>query len=174
MQDILTARLTLRLLQLDDAPFIYELVTDPDWLTYIGDKGVRNIEDAKKYISNGPQDMYKRYGLSLLVVETREPSKPIGLCGLLQRDNLTMPDLGFAFLPIARGKGYAAEAARAVIDYAFKQGQIESLAGITAQHNEASITLLQKLGFVLVGTHYMNSNDPGSNLFELTKTAWAK
>jgi len=174
MQNISTARLKLRPLVLDDAPFIYELVTDPDWLTYIGDKGVKNIEDAKNYIINGPQAMYKQHGVSLLVVETLDDEKPLGMCGLLQRDNLDMPDIGFAFLPIARGKAYAIEAAQAVIDHAFNHHQLERLAGLTAMHNEASIKLLQKLGFVLVGTHLMNPDGPVSNLFELTKTAWAK
>lgn len=174
MQDITTARLKLRHLVLDDAPFIYELVTDPDWLTYIGDKGVKTIEDAKNYIINGPQAMYKQHGFSLLVVETLDEAIPLGMCGLLQRDNLDMPDIGFAFLPIARGKAYAVEAAQAVIDHAFNHHQLERLAGLTAMHNQASIKLLQKLGFVLVGTHLMNPDGPVSNLFELTKTAWAK
>jgi RimJ/RimL family protein N-acetyltransferase len=174
MQDLFTSRLKLRLIQLTDAPFVFELVTDPDWLTYIGDKGVRNLDDAKNYISYGPQAMYKQHGVGLMVVAIHETNIPVGMCGLLQRDNLTMPDLGFAFLPVARGKGYAAEAAQAVIEHGFKQLNIECLAGITAKHNQASILLLQKLGFVLVGTHQMKQGDPASNLFELTKTAWAK
>ncbi|WP_340680353.1 GNAT family N-acetyltransferase [Paraglaciecola sp.] len=174
MKDLYTNRLKLRLLQITDAPFIYDLVTDPDWLTHIGDKGVRNIDDAKNYIINGPQAMYQQHGVGSLVVETLDNNMPVGMCGLLQRDNLNMPDLGFAFLPDARGKGYAAEAAKAVIDNAFNQCNIECLAAITAQDNQASMLLLQKLGFILVGTHLMNPEGLGSNLFELTKTAWAK
>ena len=171
MEDLFTSRLKLRALTLNDAPFIYELVTDPDWLTYIGDKGVHNIDDAKSYIINGPQTMYQQYGFGLLVVETIEHKKPLGLCGLLQRDNLTIPDIGFAYLPAARGQGFATEAAQAVIDYAFKQLNVEHLAGITTPHNQASIKLLQKLGFVFVGSHQMSQDSAHSNLYQRTKTA---
>lgn len=171
MHTLLTARLKLRALQLDDAPFIYQLVNDPDWLTYIGDKGVHNLDDARNYIVNGPQAMYQRYGLGLLVVETLQHDEPIGMCGLLQRDNLALPDLGFAFLPAARGKGYAAEAAQAVIAHGFSQHQLTRLAALTAPHNQASIGLLLKLGFVRVGSHKMSEQSADSFLFELAKTA---
>lgn len=174
MEDLLTARLQLRALQVDDAPFIYQLVNDPDWLAYIGDKGVHNLDDARNYIINGPQAMYQRNGFGLLVVETLQFKQPLGLCGLLQRDNLPVPDVGFAFLPTARNQGYAAEAARAVIEYGFSRHQLNHLAAITAPHNHASIGLLKKLGFVQVGSHKMSDNAADSNLFELLKTAWAR
>ena len=174
MQDLVTDRLKLRAVQAEDAGFIYELVRDPDWLKYIGDKGVHNLDDARNYIINGPQAMYQRYGFGLLVVETLEFKQPLGLCGLLQRDNLPVPDLGFAFLPAARNQGYAAEAAQAVIKWGFSQLPLTRLAALTAPHNDASIGLLKKLGFVQVGSHKMSDNAADSNLFELLKTAWAK
>ena len=174
MQSLLTSRLRLRPLIMDDAKFILELVTDPDWLTYIGDKGVYSIDDAKAYICDGPQAMYQQHGLGLLLVESLESSKSLGLCGLLKRDNLPMPDVGFAFLAAARGQGYAYEAASAVIAHSFQQTSVDCLAAITSKTNMRSQTLLQKLGFTFKGLHHMNKSDPGSNLFELSKTTWLK
>ena len=174
MQSLLTSRLRLRPLIMDDAKFILELVTDPDWLTYIGDKGVYSIDDAKAYICDGPQAMYQQHGLGLLLVESIESCKPLGLCGLLKRDNLPMPDVGFAFLAAARGQGYAYEAASAVIAHSFQQTSVDCLAAITSKTNMRSQTLLQKLGFTFKGLHHMNKSDPGGNLFELSKTTWLK
>jgi ribosomal-protein-alanine N-acetyltransferase len=174
MQNLLTSRLRLRPLIMDDAEFILELVTDPDWLTYIGDKGVHSMDDAKRYISVGPQAMYQQHGLGLLLVESIESCKPLGLCGLLKRDNLPMPDVGFAFLAAARGQGNAYEAASAVIVHSFQQRSIDCLAAITSKTNVRSQALLQKLGFTFKGLHHMDENDPGSNLFELSKATWLK
>jgi ribosomal-protein-alanine N-acetyltransferase len=82
MQNLLTSRLRLRPLIMDDAEFILERVTDPDWLNYIGDKGVHSIDDAKRYIYDGPQAMYQQHGRGLLLVESIESCKALGLCGL--------------------------------------------------------------------------------------------
>lgn len=174
MQNIQTPRLRLRPLVVDDAAFIFELVTDPDWLTYIGDKGVHTIDDAKDYITKGPQAMYKQYGIGLMVVELLGDNSPLGLCGLLQRANLTMPDIGFAFLKEARGQGYAFEAAAALIAHTFQFIQLDCLAAITAQKNAASQALLKKLGFSFKSIHHMDEHDPGSHLYELAKTTWLK
>ena len=94
-----TERLILRHLTLDDAAFIHELVNDPDWLRYIGDKGVRNLDDARAYIENGPMAMYERVGFGLFRVELKSRGTPIGMCGLIKRDTLPDVDIGFAFLP---------------------------------------------------------------------------
>lgn len=174
IETLVTARLSLRSLGLTDADFIYALVNEPDWLTYIGDKGVHNLEDAIRYIQTGPHAMYRQHGFGLMVVETLSEQRPIGLCGLLQRDNLSMPDLGFAFLAQARGQGYALEAAKAVIDNMFEKTSVLLLAAITAKNNQPSMALLAKLGFVFKSLHHMDEKDAGSNLFELSKADWLK
>ena len=94
-----TDRLTLRRVTLDDAPFVYELVTDPDWLRFIGDRGVKTVVDAAAYLARAYLPHYERHGFGLYVVEPRENGGPLGLCGLLKRDTLEHPDIGFAFLP---------------------------------------------------------------------------
>ena len=139
-----TPRLRLRPFTLDDAAFIVGLVNDPDWLRYIGDKGVRTVDDARRYLREGPLASYARHGFGLLAVEV--DGEPIGMCGLLKRDALPDPDLGFAYLPRARGRGYALEAARAVLDAAREAGHQRVLAVVTPG-NARSIAVLEKAGF---------------------------
>jgi RimJ/RimL family protein N-acetyltransferase len=143
-----TGRLRLRRLEEDDAPFIFELVNDPDWLRFIGDRNVHSLEDARGYIRKGPLASYQRHGYGLYLVELRETGQPLGMCGLIRRDTLDHPDLGFAFLPRFRGAGYAREAARATLDHARRSLSLGPLLAITSLHNERSIALLEKLGFV--------------------------
>jgi len=141
-----TERLILRRLTLDDAAFIHELVNDPDWLRYIGDKGVRTLDDARGYLEKGPIDMYARLGFGLFRVEQRSDGAVIGLCGLIKRDTLDDVDIGFAFLPAYRAQGYAREAAQATLDYARDALHLGRVVAIVSPNNRDSAKLLEKVG----------------------------
>jgi len=142
-----TARLRLRELAADDAPFILRLLNEPSFIENIGDRGVRTLEDARAYIENGPIISYARFGFGLYLVELIESGAAIGICGILQRDVLPDPDLGFAFLPGYWKQGYAFESAAAVRRYARAELGLGRLLAITNPSNESSIKLLDKLGF---------------------------
>jgi RimJ/RimL family protein N-acetyltransferase len=142
-----TGRLKLRWLNPGDAPFILRLLNDPSWLRHIGDKGVHTVDHAAKYIENGPVAMYRRFGFGLYLVQTRDGDEPIGVCGLIKRDTLDEVDLGFAFLPAFRGKGYAFESATAVMAYGRRTFGLPRLLAVTSPENETSAALLRKLGF---------------------------
>ena len=143
-----TDRLALRTLDPEgDAAFILELLNDPGWLRFIGDRGVRTLEDAAAYVRNGPATSWGQNGFALLAVERTETPGPIGMCGLLKRDALDAPDLGFAFLPAARGSGYAREAAAGALRWAREAHGLDRILAITSPDNERSIRLLEKLGF---------------------------
>jgi len=146
MKVLETDRLTLRRLETGDAPFVFELVNDPAFIRFIGDKGVRNLDDARNYILNGPVASYERYGFGLFAVELNAGGIPIGICGILKRDTLAAPDIGFAFLPAYRNKGYAFESAAAVIAYARNTLGLTRILAITSPDNEASGRLLKKIG----------------------------
>lgn len=146
-----TPRLRLRHFSTDDAPFILELVNDAGWLRYIGDRGVRTLDDARSYIVRGPLDTYSRLGYGLYMVELTDGDVPAGMCGLLKRDYLDAPDIGFAFLPAHVGKGLAHEAAAAMLGYARSVLLMPRVLAITNPENEPSIRLLRKLGFSLEG-----------------------
>ena len=147
MKTVDTDRLLLRRFNVDDAPFILTLLNEPSFLRYIGDKKVRNLEDARQYILNGPVASYERNGFGLYLVELRESYTPIGMCGFLKREELPDPDIGFAFLPEFWSKGFAFEAAAAVLEDARERLNLQRILAITSLDNEASIKLLERLGF---------------------------
>jgi len=142
-----TDRLIVRPITFDDAPFILTLLNEPSFLRYIGDKQVRNLEDARQYILNGPVASYERHGFGLCLMELRETHTPVGMCGILKREELPDPDIGFALLPDFCNKGLAFEAATAVLQDARERLKLESILAITSLDNVASINLLERLGF---------------------------
>jgi len=144
-----TERLLLRRLDARDSAFIFELVNEPSWLRYIGDKGVKTLQDAQRYLENGPIEMYQKLGFGLYAVELKENGAPIGICGLIKRDALVDVDLGFAFLPRFWTKGYALESASAVMSYGRSALGLSRIVAIVSQDNHRSARLLKKLGFRL-------------------------
>jgi ribosomal-protein-alanine N-acetyltransferase len=146
MKVLETYRLVLRRLAPDDAPFILELLNDASFIRFIGDKGVRTVDDARRYILNGPVASYEQFGFGLYAVDLKESNVPIGMCGILKRDTLPHPDIGFAFLPAYRNKGFAFESAAAVMTYARNTLNLARVLAITSPDNEASAKLLGKIG----------------------------
>ena len=146
MTVIETERLLLRRLGTEDAEFILELLNQPSFLRYIGDKEVRSIADAVRYIQTGPVASYERFGFGLYLVELKETGVSIGICGLLKRDSLPDVDVGFAFLPSFWSQGYALESALAVMNYGREVLGLRRIVAITSPDNDASIRLLEKIG----------------------------
>lgn len=142
-----TDRLALQAFSLDDAAFIVELLNDPSFLRYIGDKGVRSEADARRYLTAGPMASYERFGFGLYRVDLKESGLPIGMCGLLKRAWLADVDIGFALLPRFRSQGYAFDAAAGVLMHARDALGMGRVAAITSPDNQASMALLGKLGF---------------------------
>ncbi|EGQ9158387.1 GNAT family N-acetyltransferase [Vibrio parahaemolyticus] len=147
MKTLTTERLILRLVSVDDAPFILELYNHPDFYRFVGDKQMRTDYEAVRYIKENMLRMEEKKGVSLLVVEDKQTKQPLGICGLVKRDTLNTYDIGYGFLPSAYGQGFAIEAAKAVIEYAKQAMQLSQLLAITNNDNIRSISLLKKLGF---------------------------
>jgi RimJ/RimL family protein N-acetyltransferase len=162
---ITTERLTIRRLEESDAPFILTLLNDESFIKYIGDKGVRSLDGARQYLATGPLASYAQHGYGLNAVTLAGEGSAIGICGVLRRDSLDAPDLGFAFLPAYRGKGYAFEAASAVMADARTTHGLSRLLAITQPDNEASIALLGRLGFRFEGLMRMAGSDRPTRLF---------
>jgi RimJ/RimL family protein N-acetyltransferase len=141
-----TPRLILRHLTEADDAFILALLNDPGWLRNIGDRGVRSLEDARRYIRESPMAMYRRHGFGLYGVEAKGEGELLGICGLVRRDGLQDIDIGFAFLPSGRGKGYAFEAAEAVLAHGRDVVGLRRIVAIVSPGNESSIRLIGKLG----------------------------
>ena len=160
-----TERLLLRPFTNDDAPFILTLLNEPSFLQYIGDKKVRTVEDAKQYLANGPIASYERNGFGLLCVELKDSQTSIGMCGLLKRDELPDPDIGFAFLPDFWNKGFAYEAAAAVMKDAREQLNLDRILAIVNPDNYASMKLLERLGL-----RFERMLDQGTKLYATSES----
>jgi ribosomal-protein-alanine N-acetyltransferase len=161
-----TPRLLLRQASSEDANFVLELMNEPSYIDNIGDRGVRAVTDAINYIEEKYVASYARHGFGLYLVELKEASCPIGICGLVKRDTLDCPDLGFAFLQRFWSRGFAAEAANATLDYARRKLNLRCVYGIVTPKNTRSIRLLERLGF----RHVRSLKVPGqaleTNLYE--------
>jgi len=160
-----TLRLSLRELTSGDAPFILELLNDPSFLRFIGDKGARTIADARRYIEEGPRASYRRNGFGLYLVQLRKTGEQLGMCGLVKRETLADVDIGFAFLPRFWSRGYALEACEAVMHLARTRYGISRVVAITSLDNHASMRVLGKLGLRYERTLQMPGQSERVNLF---------
>jgi [ribosomal protein S5]-alanine N-acetyltransferase len=157
-----TARLQLREIEDTDAAFLLQLLNTRDFINNIGDRRVRSIDDSRRYIENNIRASYRQHGMGLWVVEDRNSRAMLGLCGLLKRDTLEHPDVGYAFLPSAFGCGFATEAAAACLHHGRSALGLLSICAIVGAHNQASIRVLEKIGL-----HYQREipgTEPGQML----------
>ena len=160
-----TSRLRIRKLEIRDAPFVLKLVNEPAFMENIGDKGIRDLADARRYIRSGPWTRQQLPGYGQHLVELKTTGQAIGICGLLYREQLAITDIGFAFLEAFRGQGYAYEAANAVMEFGHNTLGIAVICGLTSEANTASIRLLEKLGLKFIRNVKTDADDPGTMFF---------
>jgi RimJ/RimL family protein N-acetyltransferase len=165
-----TERLELCHLRLDDAKFIVSLVNDPGWIRFIGDRGIRTVAQAEAYLRDGPMASYEMNGFGLYLVQRKSDKLRLGMCGLIKRPSLPHIDIGFAFLSLYTGHGYALEAATAVLNYAHFDLKLHPIVAITAPDNHRSIKLLQKLGLRYEERIAIAADQPEVLLFQPVKT----
>jgi len=140
---IITERLSLDILTINDHAFIRELVNTEGWLKFIGDRKIYSDEDAIAYINK----INSTPTFTYWIVRLKETSEPIGIITFLKRNDLAHHDIGFAFLPEYNSKGYAYEATREVLAEVSKESQHRTILAITIPGNLRSVNLLTKLGF---------------------------
>lgn len=162
-----TERLLLRRLKVEDAAFMCELLNSEGWLKYIGDRQVKTMEAAEKYLKEKVMLGYSMNGLGMLMVENKDPKVSMGICGLVTREGLEAPDIGFAFLPAYTGMGFAYESAIPVLQFAREELRLPKVQAITVKENKASIRLLQKLGLLFTKTTKVPNDDEELMLFEI-------
>lgn len=145
-QSLETERLDMRWLTADDAPFMLRIWNDPAFVRYVGDRGLRSDDDARRALESGPLRMYADFGYGPYYLSLRHTGAPVGVCGLFRRKGLDDPDIGFALLPEYRGGGYAREAAEAVVTQARTTLGLARLTAIVSAENRHSVRLIEKLG----------------------------
>lgn len=165
LPELETARLSLRRFVFDDAPFVVELLNQPSFIRNIGDRGVRTVDDARRYLHDGPMAMYEKYGFGLWRASRRTDDVFVGMCGLLKRDILPDVDMGYAFLPEHWGQGYAFEAADATVALGARKFGLKRIIGVVSDHNAASIRVLEKVGMRFERMHAMRPDEPEVRLY---------
>ena len=162
-----TERLLLSRLSYEHCAFIFELVNEPSFKRFVGDKDVNSPEDARHYLREGPIGNYERFGYGLFLVTVKEARIPAGICGLVKRDEFDDPDLGFALLKRYRRNGYASESGEAVLAYGFEELTLRRIIAMADPDNEPSVRLLDKLGFLYERKVRMPDDDHDINLFSI-------
>lgn len=160
-----TPRLALREFAEQDAPFVLRLLNEPSFHEFIGDRGVRTLDDARRYLREGPMASYRKHGHGLLRVALRSDQTVIGMCGLVRRDTLPLPDLGFALLPAGWGSGIATEAGRAVLAHGRDALGLTEVLAITSPDNTRSMRVLAKLDMTLEDRRPLADGADAVNVF---------
>jgi RimJ/RimL family protein N-acetyltransferase len=141
-----TERLSLREVVAEDAEFVLDLLNQPSFKKFIGDRGVRTLEQAQEYISTRFTESYRTNGFGLYLMELSDSAQPIGICGFVRREALPHPDIGFALLPRYEKQGYAYEASAAIMQYGREKLGLGRVLAITTVDNFSSGRLLEKIG----------------------------
>lgn len=162
-----TERLRLRRFTPADASFMLRQLNEPSFIANIADRGVRNLEQATAYLENGPISSYRLNGFGFWAVLEKNSGTVIGMCGLVKRDNLPDPDLGYAFLPEYFGKGMAFEATQACLLSARQDYALPRLLAIVNPGNQPSRRLLDRLAFIYDGMHPVYAGEPELCLYRL-------
>lgn len=162
-----TERLQLRWMTLDDTPMMFAVWNDPAFMRFVGDRGIRTLEEAEAAMQHGPLHLYTEYGYGPFRVIRRDDGVEMGVCGLYRREGLDEPDIGFAFLPDYRGRGFGYEASVAVLDHARDVLKLPRVTAIVSPENGASIALLEKLGLRYDKAICLPGDDEDVSLFAI-------
>lgn len=162
-------RLSLSRLSYDDCEFIFELVNEPSFRQYIGDKGISNLQDAREYLKKSFIGHYQKHGFGLYQVIRKTDDCPLGICGLVKRDEFDYPDLGFAFMKAYWSNGYAYESSVAVLDYAWRDLGLKRIIAMADSENQSSTRLLDRLGFEFEGMARMPGETEDVRLYAIER-----
>lgn len=167
MTTILTDRLYLAPVSLDDAAFILELQNMPKWLKFIGDRNLRTVEDAELYIKAKMLGHFQEHSYGNYVVYQKEGDEKVGTCGLFNRPGLEVVDIGFALLPQYEGLGYGYESASALLDHAANNLKLKKVSAIALPENKASVHLIIKLGMKFIKKVKLPDDDEQLDYYEI-------
>ena len=165
---IRTERLRLDRVTEEDAGLMLAIWNDPAFIRHVCDRGIRTLEQSLEAMREGALRQWAEFGHGPYRISLRDEGEAIGICGLFRRENLDAPDIGYSLLPPHYGRGYALEAARAVVDHARDVVGLEKIIAIVSPDNPRSIHLLEKLGMRVEGPIRMPGEDEDILLYSLS------
>lgn len=153
MQFIETERLYMRRLVPSDVQGMFELDSNPEVHRFLGNTPVTTLEQSAGWIEN-IMEQYKTNGTGRWAVLLKETGEFLGWAGIKLERNVNgrdkFYDLGYRFIEKHWGKGYATEAAKAFVDYAFKVMDLPVLNAYADAAHTASRNVLEKAGLQFV------------------------
>lgn len=173
-QPLISDRVQLDRLTSADARALVQLLNEPGWLRFIGDRGVSTEQDAVAYLETARQN--SDAGMGLFAVRRNDDRQLLGMCTLIQRAYLSQPDLGFALFAAQAGHGFAQEASARLMRYVFEGLALPELSAITLPENARSIALLERLGFLRAETLQVpaeNGREESLLHYRISLQAWA-
>ncbi len=132
---------------MEDATFILEIFNSPTWLKFIGDRGVKTIEQAEEFLKNNALKSFSERGWGTYRISLSETRTAVGTVGLYNRPGLDHPDFGYALLPEFEGMGYATESCKAMLEEIDRELRLDTLLAIVLESNKKSTRLLDRLEF---------------------------
>lgn len=141
-----TERLQLFPFDSSDAEFLYELMNQPEWIEFIGDRGIESIASAERYVEMKLKEAYRLLGFGLYLLRLKSDGTPIGMVGFVKHPELEDVDIGFALHSPFTANGYALEATQSLLNYARTTLNLPRVVAIVTPNNQRSIRLIEKLG----------------------------
>lgn len=177
--ELTTERLLLRDFMAGDREALLDYHSDPRYTEFYGpeeggpEQTLQLLDLFLSWQSEQPRRNYQ-----LAIVERARPSDPIGNCGVRSRgyENGTA-EFGLELAPSCWGRGIATEAARAILDFAFRGLGLRRIVGISVTQNDRVARLVEKLGFRSAGTRpgpdWMSARGWSETEWLLTAEDWA-
>jgi ribosomal-protein-alanine N-acetyltransferase len=141
-----TERLRLRLFTHNDLQIMFELNSDPEIIRYAEPEPLKNLEEAKQRLEEGPLYDYQKYGYGRFAVELKETGKVIGFCGIKYLPEIELPEVGYRYLTEYWGRGIGTETAQACVEFAREDLKIKKLVALIMPGNTGSMRVAEKLG----------------------------
>lgn len=149
-----TERLILRELSEDDIGRLYEISMTEQVRRYVDDIPA-DREEAYAHIRAYIKQVYPFYGYGYWGIYLKESGELIGRCGLQEGTVREVAEetpggacLGYLLDPAYTGAGYATEAVRAVIRYAFEELGLNCISAIIREDNRRSVAVAEACGLV--------------------------
>jgi len=171
-----TERLILRDLTEQDLQGIFELDSDPEVHSYLGNKPIKTLIEAKEIIDFIILQ-YRKNGIGRWAVIEKESGNFIGWSGFkyindVINDRTQYYDLGYRFIKKYWGKGFATESAMACLNFGFNKLEQKDIFAIADSRNLASNKILQKIGMTNIN-EFDYENVP-HNFYEIHRSNWIK
>ena len=139
----------LRPVSMADLDALYRIWTDPAVREFFWDGETITRERAEAGVREGMGD-FAKHGFGLWVA-TEEGGGVVGFAGLRHLDHAPGVEILYGFAPTHWSRGYATEAAAAILRYGFEEAGLDRILGIADKDNAASRRVLEKIGMTFEG-----------------------